>query len=77
MPFLPVPKRAREEFEPRGVEPFANLDDIISIGMTEITLDTVCGGCAFPPVRAGQLRHRYERVKNGHLSTLQGAHTHA
>lgn len=36
MPLLPVPKRAREEFEPRGVEPVGNLDDI-GIGMPEVT----------------------------------------
>ena len=40
MPLLPVLKRTREEFEPRGVEAFAYLDDI-SIGMMEITPDTV------------------------------------
>ena len=40
MPLLPVLKRIREEFEPRGVEAFAYLDDI-SIGMSEITPDTV------------------------------------
>ena len=38
MPFLPVLKRTRAEFEPRGVEAFAYLDDI-SIGMMEITTD--------------------------------------
>ena len=40
MSLLPVLKRIREEFEPRGVETFAYLDDI-SIGMSEITPDTV------------------------------------
>ena len=40
MPLLPVLKRTRAEFEPRGVEAFAYLDDV-SIGMTEITPDTV------------------------------------
>ena len=40
MPLLPVLKRTREEFEQRGVESFAYLDDI-SIGMMEITPDTV------------------------------------
>ena len=40
MPLLPVLKRTREEFEPKGVEAFAYLDDI-SIGMMEITPDTV------------------------------------
>ncbi|CAN0436358.1 unnamed protein product, partial [Laminaria digitata] len=40
MPLLPVLKRAREEFEPKGVEAFAYLDDI-STGMMEITPDTV------------------------------------
>ena len=40
MPPLPVLKRTREEFEKRGVEAFAYLDDI-SIGMMEITPDTV------------------------------------
>ncbi|CAN0328772.1 unnamed protein product, partial [Scytosiphon promiscuus] len=40
MPLLPVLKRVREEFEPRGVEAFAYLDDI-SIGMSEITPNTV------------------------------------
>ena len=40
MLLLPVPKRIREELEPRGVEAFAYLDDI-SIGMSEITSDTV------------------------------------
>ena len=40
MPLLPVLKRTRAEFEPRGVEAFAYLDDII-IGMIEITPDTV------------------------------------
>ena len=40
MPLLPVLKRKRAEFEPRGVEAFAYLDDI-SIGMMEITPDTV------------------------------------
>ena len=38
MSLLPVPRRARAEFEPRGVEAFACLDDI-SIGMVEITPD--------------------------------------
>ena len=37
---LPVLKRIRAEFEPRGVEAFAYLDDT-SIGMMEITPDTV------------------------------------
>ena len=36
MPLLPVLKRTREEFEQRGVESFAYLDDI-SIGMMEMT----------------------------------------
>ena len=36
MPLLPVLKRTRAEFEPKGVEAFAYLDDI-SIGMMEIT----------------------------------------
>ena len=36
MPLLPVLKRTREEFEQRGVEAFAYLDDI-SIGMMEMT----------------------------------------
>ena len=40
MPLLPVLKRTRAEFEARGVEAFAYLDDI-SIGMMEITPDTV------------------------------------
>ena len=40
MPLLPVLKRTREEFEQKGVEAFAYLDDI-SIGMMEITPDTV------------------------------------
>ena len=40
MPLLPVLKRTRAEFEPRGVEAFAYLDDS-SIGMMEITPDTV------------------------------------
>ena len=40
MPLLPVLKRTRVEFEPRGVEAFAYLDDI-SIGIMEITPDTV------------------------------------
>ena len=40
LPLLPVLKRIREEFEPRGVEAFAYLNDI-SIGMSEITPDTV------------------------------------
>ena len=40
MPLLPVLKRTRAEFEPIGVEAFAYLDDI-SIGMMEITPDTV------------------------------------
>ena len=40
MPLLPVLKRTRAEFEPRGVEAFAYLDDI-SIGNLEITPDTV------------------------------------
>ena len=39
VPLLPVLKRIREEFEPRGVEAFAYLD--ISIGMSEIKPDTV------------------------------------
>ena len=39
-PMLPIPKRVREEFEPRGVEAFAYLDHI-SIGMSEITPDMV------------------------------------
>ena len=41
MPLLAVLKRARAEFEPRGVEAFAYLDDDISIGMMEITPDAV------------------------------------
>ena len=40
MPLLPVLKRTRAEFEPRGVKGFAYLDDI-NIGMVEITPDTV------------------------------------
>ena len=40
MLLLPVLKRTREEFKPRGVETFAYLDNI-SIGMMEITPDTV------------------------------------
>ena len=40
IPLLPVLKWIRGEFEQRGVEAFAYLDDI-SIGMTEITPDTV------------------------------------
>ena len=40
MPLLPVLKRTRAEFEPRGVEAFAYLDDT-SIRMMEITPDTV------------------------------------
>ena len=40
MPPLPVLKRTREEFEKRGVEAFAYLEDI-SVGMMEITPDTV------------------------------------
>ena len=40
MPLLPMLKRTRAEFEPRGVEAFAYLDDI-SIGMMEIIPDTV------------------------------------
>lgn len=40
MPLLPVLKRTREEFEPRGVEAFAYLNDI-STGMMELTADTV------------------------------------
>ena len=39
VPLLPVLKRTRAEFEPRGVQAFAYLDDI-SIGMMEITPDT-------------------------------------
>ena len=38
MPLLPVLKRTREEFEPKGVE--AYLDDV-SIVMVEVTSDTV------------------------------------
>ena len=40
MPLLPVLKRTRAEFEPRGIEAFVYLDGI-SIGMIEITPDTV------------------------------------
>ena len=40
MPLLPVLKRTRAEFKTRGVETFAYLDDI-SIGMVQITPDTV------------------------------------
>ena len=40
VPLLPVLKRTREEFEQRRVEAFAYLNDI-SIGMKEITPDTV------------------------------------
>ena len=40
MMLLPVLKRARAEFDSRGVEAFAYLDDI-GIGMMEITPDTV------------------------------------
>ena len=40
MPLLPVLKWIREEVEPRRVEAFAYLDDI-SIGVSEITPDTV------------------------------------
>ena len=39
MSLLPVLKRIREEFEPRGVEAFVYLDDI-GIGMSEITPDS-------------------------------------
>ena len=39
MPLLPVLKRTRAEFEPRGVEAFTCVDD--NIGMTEITPGTV------------------------------------
>ena len=40
MPLLLVLKRTREEFEPKGVEAFAYLDDI-SIRMVEVPSDTV------------------------------------
>ena len=40
MTLLPVLKRTREEFEPKGVEAFTYLDDV-SIGMVEVTSDTV------------------------------------
>ena len=40
MPLLPVLKRTRATFEPRGAEAFAYLHNI-SIGMMEITPDTV------------------------------------
>ena len=40
IPLLPMPKRIREEFEPKVVEAFVYLDDI-SIGMFEVTSDTV------------------------------------
>ena len=40
MPLLPVLKRTREEFEPKGVEAFAYMDDII-VGMTDVSADTV------------------------------------
>ena len=39
MPLLPVLKRIRAEFEPRGVETFAYLGDT-NVGMMEITPDT-------------------------------------
>ena len=40
MPLLPVLKQTRAELETKGVEAFTYLDDI-SIGMMEITPDTV------------------------------------
>ena len=40
MPLLPVLKRTREEFEPKGVKAFAYLDDV-SIAMVEVTSDAV------------------------------------
>ena len=40
IPLLPVLKRAREAFEPRGVESFSFLDDI-GTGMSEVTPNTV------------------------------------
>ena len=40
LPLLPVLKRNREDFEPKGVEAFAYLDDV-SIGRVEVTSDTV------------------------------------
>ena len=40
MPLLPVLKRTRADFEPRGVEAIAYLDGI-TMGMMEITPDTV------------------------------------
>ena len=40
MPLLPVLKRTRAEFKPKGVEAFAHLDDV-GIGMMEIAPDTV------------------------------------
>ena len=49
MPLLPVLKRTREEFEPKGAKAFAHLDDI-SIGMKEVSLDTV-GVVPFLPPR--------------------------
>ena len=40
MPLLPVLKRTRAEFEPRGVEAFAYVDEI-RIGIMEVPADTV------------------------------------
>ena len=74
MPPLPVLKRTQEEFEPRGVETFAYLDDV-SIGMVEVTSDTVhilpflprglaCIGLAMNPSKTVPLHPK------GHVPTL-------
>ena len=46
-PLFPVLKRTRAEFELRGVEAFAYLDDI-SIGNME-NHTRYCGSCTLPP----------------------------
>ena len=57
MPLLPVLNRTPEEFEPKGVEAFAYLDEV-SIGMVEVTSDTV-GVVPFLQ-RAGHRRYCHE-----------------
>ena len=74
MPFLPVLKRNREKSEAKGVEAFAYLDDI-SIGMIEVTSDTVEAAPFLQPKLASISMAIIPRKTaviptKGHISTL-------
>ena len=72
MPLLPVLKRTRAEFEPRGVKAFAHLDDI-SIGMMEITPDTV----EVVPFLQGELSNIRIAINPNVCPAREGARTYA